>query len=77
MAKKSGQKFEELIAWIQTCVLKNAINRSPDSAQSIAELVTSDVEIMGKKYRIEIIAPGAGKNIPAGTTVAFRTVQLD
>lgn len=51
--------------------------RNPDSTQSIAELATSDVEILGKKYRIEIIAPGAGKNIPAGTTVAFRTIKLD
>lgn len=51
--------------------------RTPDSNKSIAELATSDVEILGKKYRIEIIAPGAGKNIPAGTTVEIRTIKLD
>jgi len=51
--------------------------RFPNSDESIAEIAASDVEILGKKYRIEIIAPGAGRNIPAGTTVSMRTIKLN
>ena len=47
----------------------------PDSTRSIAELATTDVEILGKRYTIEFIAPGAGKNIPAGTTVSVRLLK--
>jgi hypothetical protein len=50
--------------------------REVDSTPSIAELATSEVEISGKKYRFEILAPGAGEYIPAGATVSFRSVPL-
>ena len=51
--------------------------RELDSTASIAELAAGDVEISGKKYRFEILAPGAGEYIPAGTVVSFRSVQLE
>jgi hypothetical protein len=51
--------------------------RVPNSIQSIAEIATSDVEILGKKYRIDLIAPGAGKYIPAGTMLTGRKIKLD
>lgn len=50
--------------------------RQVDSTASIAELATSEVEISGKKYRFEILAPGAGAYIPAGATVYLRSVPL-
>lgn len=51
--------------------------RIPDSDQSIAELATTEIEILGKKYIIEMLAPRAGDNIPAGTTVSFRSTKIE
>jgi hypothetical protein len=45
--------------------------------ESIAELATSEVEILGKKYKFEILAPGAGEYIPAGATVSFRSIPIN
>lgn len=51
--------------------------RKPDSPQSIAELATAEVEILGEKYIIEIIAPGAGENIPDCREIAVRTIKIN
>ena len=50
--------------------------REVDSTGSIAELATTDIEVSGKKYRFEILAPRAGEYIPAGTTVSLRSIPL-
>ena len=50
--------------------------KSYGTDSSIAELATSEVDILGKKYMVEILAPGAGDYIPAGSTVSLRTIPL-
>ena len=51
--------------------------RNTESDESIAEVATSDIEIGGKKIRIDILAPMAGDYIPAGSTVQLRTTPLN
>jgi hypothetical protein len=50
--------------------------KSHETDNSIAELATSQVEILGAKYKIELLAPGAGDYIPAGSSVSLRTTPL-
>lgn len=50
--------------------------READSEVSIAELATADVDILGKKYRFELLAPGAGEFVPAGAAVTIRSIPL-
>ena len=50
--------------------------RETNSIKSIAELATADVDILGKKYRIEMLAPGVGDYVPAGTTIYMRSIPL-
>ena len=47
-----------------------------NAPHSIAEVATADIEIGQKRFRLELIAPGAGPDIPAGTTVSLRTTPL-
>ena len=47
-----------------------------DSKSSIAEMATADVDVHGKKYRFEILAPGAGEFVPAGAAVTFQSIPL-
>lgn len=51
--------------------------REVNSTESIAELATADVEIYGKKYKFEIVAPGAGEHVPGGATVTLRTIPIE
>lgn len=51
--------------------------RNTESDESIAEVATSDIEIGGKKIRIDILAPMAGDYIPAESTVQLRTTPLN
>jgi len=46
------------------------------SINSIAELATTDVNILGKKYRFEILVPKAGEFVPEGATIAFHSIPL-
>jgi len=50
--------------------------KSYGANSSIAELATTEVDILGTKYMFEILAPGAGDYIPAGSTVSLRTIPL-
>ena len=50
--------------------------RNTESDESIAEIATSDIEIGGKKIRIDILAPKAGDYIPAESPVLLRTTPL-
>lgn len=49
---------------------------NPGAPQSIAEVATTDIDVGQNKYRVELIAPGAGSHIPAGATVSLRTTPL-
>lgn len=51
--------------------------RKADAKNSVAEIATADIEVGENRYRIELIVPGAGAYIPAGTTVSLRTTKLD
>ena len=44
--------------------------------RSIAEVATADLEVGANKFRIELIAPGAGACIPAGAKVSLRATKL-
>jgi len=50
--------------------------REAGSKVSIAELATADVDILGKKFRFEILAPKAGECVPEGATITFHTTPL-
>ena len=47
-----------------------------DSKNSIAELATADVDIHGKRYRFEILAPKAAECVPEGATITFHSIPL-
>jgi hypothetical protein len=51
--------------------------KNVDSEESIAELATADCDVLGKKYRFEIIAPNAGECLKEGTVVAFHSIPID
>lgn len=51
--------------------------RNTESDESIVEVATSNIEIGGKKFRIDILAPMAGDYIPAGSTVQLRTTPFN
>jgi len=48
-----------------------------DAKNSIAEIATTDIDVGENQYRIELIVPGAGEYIPAGTQVTLRTTRLN
>lgn len=50
--------------------------REVDSQVSLAEMATADVEIAGKKFRFEILAPGAGTNAQHGASVSLQSIPL-
>lgn len=51
--------------------------RNTGSKESIAEVATADIEVEGKKIRVDILAPYAGDSIPAGSRVQLRTTPLN
>ena len=50
--------------------------KETDSSSSIAELATADVNILGKKYRFEILVPKAGDCVPEGAAITFHSIPL-
>lgn len=56
--------------------IKLARYKEANSKSSIAELATADVDIHGKKYRLEILAPKAGEYVPEGAAITFHSVPL-
>lgn len=51
--------------------------RKTESDESIAEVATADIDMGGKKYRVDILAPYAGDYIPAGSKVQLRYTPLN
>ena len=51
--------------------------REPGAPESIAEVATADIEIGESRFRLDLIAPGAGPHIPAGATVSIKMTPLE
>lgn len=51
--------------------------RKTESDESIAEVATADIDMGGKKYRVDILAPYAGDYVPAGSKVQLRYTPLN
>ncbi len=51
--------------------------RNTEADESIAEVATANIEMGGKKIRVDLLVPYAGDYIPAGSKVQLRTTPLD
>lgn len=49
----------------------------PDSSSSLVEVAETEIEYLGKRMRVEMIAPGTDGAIPAGGVIEFRMRALD
>ncbi len=51
--------------------------RQASTNKSVAEIATADIDVGENKYRIDLIAPGAGEHIPAGATISLKATKLN
>lgn len=56
--------------------LKLTRYKEVESKSSIAELATANVNILGEKYRFEILAPKAGEYVPEGAAITIHFIPL-
>jgi len=77
--RRIGKMKLDLVCYIEEAQFpfKLMKYRNAGAKDSVAEIATADIEVDKNKYRIELIVPGAGAYIPAGTTVSLRTTKLD